>query len=47
MACKHYATEEIIQKLREADVLIGQGQTAPVANKYKYRPSPRSLGVLQ
>ena len=30
MARKRYTTEEIIRKLREADVLIGQGQT--VAN---------------
>ena len=27
MARKRYSTEEIIRKLREADVLIGQGQT--------------------
>ena len=27
MARKRYTTEEIIGKLREADVLIGQGQT--------------------
>ena len=27
MARKRYTTEEIIRKLREADVLIGQGQT--------------------
>jgi len=26
MARKRYTTEEIIRKLREADVLIGQGQ---------------------
>ena len=26
MARKRYSTEEIIRKLREADVLIGQGQ---------------------
>lgn len=27
MARKRYSTEEIIRKLREADVLIGQGQS--------------------
>jgi len=27
MAKQRYTTEEIIHKLREADVLIGQGQT--------------------
>ena len=27
MARKRYTTEEIIRKLREADVLMGQGQT--------------------
>lgn len=27
MARKRYTPEEIIRKLREADVLIGQGQT--------------------
>ena len=37
MARKSYTTEEIIRKLREADVLIGQGQT--VANVI------RQLGV--
>tara|TARA_Y100000815_G_scaffold46137_1_gene37890 strand:- start:349 stop:627 length:279 start_codon:yes stop_codon:yes gene_type:complete len=37
MARKRYTTEEIIRKLREADVLIGQGQT--VANVI------RQLGV--
>ena len=37
MARKRYKTEEIIRKLREADVLIGQGQT--VANVI------RQLGV--
>lgn len=31
---KHrYTTEEIIHKLREADVLIGQGQTVALASK--------------
>ena len=37
MARKRHKTEEIIRKLREADVLIGQGQT--VANVI------RQLGV--
>ena len=27
MARKHYTTEEIIRKLREAEVLVGQGKT--------------------
>ncbi len=34
MARKRYTTEEIIRKLREADVLIGQGQT--VANVIRH-----------
>ena len=34
MARKRYTTEEIIRKLREADVLIGQGQT--VADVIRY-----------
>ena len=33
MAKQRYATEEIIHKLREADVLIGQGQTIAQVTK--------------
>jgi hypothetical protein len=33
MAKQRYTTEEIIHKLREADVLIGQGQTVAQATK--------------
>ena len=33
MARKHYKTEEIIHKLREAEVLIGQGYTTKEAAK--------------
>ena len=33
MARKHYRTEEIIHKLREAEVLMGQGYTAKEAAK--------------
>jgi transposase-like protein len=33
MAKKNYTTEQIISKLREAEVLISQGQTVP--NAYK------------
>ena len=31
MARKHYTPEQIIRKLREAEVLIGQGQTTSYA----------------
>jgi len=34
MARKRYTTEEIIRKLREADVLIGQGQTVAVVIRH-------------
>ena len=34
MARKRNMTEEIIRKLREADVLIGQGQTVAVAIRH-------------
>jgi transposase-like protein len=33
MAKQRYTTEEIIHKLREADVLIGQGQTIAQVTK--------------
>lgn len=33
MAMQRYTTEEIIHKLREADVLIGQGQTIAQVTK--------------
>ena len=33
MPRKHFRTEEIIHKLREAEVLIGQGYTAKEAAK--------------
>ena len=33
MSKKRYSPEEIVNKLREADVLIGQGQTVALACK--------------
>jgi len=33
MPKQRYTTEEIIHKLREADVMIGQGQTVAQATK--------------
>lgn len=33
MARKGFTTEQIISKLREAEVLISQGQTVPAASK--------------
>lgn len=33
MAHKSFTTEQIINKLREAEVLISQGQTVPTASK--------------
>lgn len=54
---KHrYTTEEIIHKLREADVLIGQGQTVSLAAKqigvteqtyFRWRKSHGGLKVDQ
>lgn len=54
---KHrYTTEEIIHKLREADVLIGQGQTVAQASKqigvteqtyFRWRKSHGGLKVDQ
>ena len=42
MAKQRYTTEEIIHKLREADVLIGQGQTiAPPQPSVDAAPSNR------
>ena len=56
MAKQRYTTEEIIQKLREADVLIGQGQTiAQVTNQigvteqtyFRWRKSHGGLRIDQ
>jgi len=55
MAKQRYTTEEIIHKLREADVLIGQGQTVAQATKqigvtdktyFRWRKSHGGLRVL-
>jgi hypothetical protein len=54
MAKQRYTTEEIIHKLREADVLIGQGQTVAQATKqigvtdcvFRRKPG-RSSGVCR
>lgn len=35
MARKRYKTEEIIRKLREADVLIGQGHRGVLVSRYQ------------
>jgi len=35
MGKQRYTTEEIIPKLREADVLIGQGQTMGQVTKHR------------
>ena len=43
MSQKRYRPEEIIAKLREADVLLGQGAKVPISQ----RRFSRAIGVLQ
>ena len=56
MAKQRYTTEEIIHKLREADVLIGQGQTIAQVTKqirvteqiyFRWRKSHKGLRIDQ
>jgi len=56
MAKQRYTTEEIIHKLREADVLIGQGQTIAQVTKqigvteqtyFRWRKSHGGLRIYQ
>jgi transposase-like protein len=56
MPTKHYRSEEIIAKLREAEVLLGQGKKVPEVVKaigisevsyYRWRKEYGGMGVSQ